>query len=360
MLFIKRYKKSTIAIGLLLTTMGLFIFLIFACNTKKPQLTSVQSVKNANALIELGRYLFYDRRLSVNNTKACGTCHNPTFAFTDGYKKSIGAYGDILLHNTLPLFNLASAKYFTLSDSTLHTVYQQMNNPMFNQHPIEMGIKGNEQVILQQLSADTLYKKMFANAFSVATISFQHIQLAIGSFILTIKSNQSTYDKYVSGDTAVFSDVEKKGMVLFYSTKYACNTCHGGSNFNTPTNKDSLGNVQYYYNIEANVRLNKEENKGLYQLTKQIKDWGKYRVPTLRNLTFTAPYYHNGSLATLQDVLNKKMNGKSNEPNILLKVAADKKAMLTFLLTLTDTSLIHHLKYQNPFFEDETIHTRLK
>jgi cytochrome c peroxidase len=360
MLFVKQYKNSTIAIGFLLVLMGLFIFLIFACNTKKQQLASAQGVKNANALIDLGRYLFYDRRLSINNTKACGTCHNPVFAFTDGYKKSVGAYGDILLHNTLPLFNLASAKYFTWSDSSLHTVYQQMHNPMFNQHPIEMGIKGNEQVILQQLYADTLYKKMFASAFNVATISVLQMQLAIGSFILTIKSNQSTYDKYVSGDTAVFSDVEKKGMTLFYSTKYACNTCHGGSNFNTPTIKDSLGNVQYYYNIEANTLLNKEENKGLYQLTKQIKDWGKYRVPTLRNLAFTAPYYHDGSLVTLQDVVYKKMNDKSTEPFLSLKLAADKKAMLAFLLTLTDTSFIHHLNYQNPFIEDETIHTRLK
>jgi cytochrome c peroxidase len=121
-----------------------------------------------------------------------------------------------------------------------------------------------------------------------------------------------------------------------------------------------LGNVQYYYNIEANTRLDKEESKGLYQLTKQIKDWGKYRVPTLRNLAFTAPYYHDGSVATLQDVVYKKVNDKSTEPFLSLKLAADKKAMLAFLLTLTDTSFIHHLNYQNPFIEDETIHTRLK
>ncbi|MBK8609939.1 MAG: hypothetical protein IPL84_08325 [Chitinophagaceae bacterium] len=107
-----------------------------------------------SAKIELGRFLFFDRRLSVNNTRSCGTCHNPQFAFTDGYKRSLGVYADLHQRNTQPLFNLAYLKYFTAADSTLQSSLQQMNNPLFNDHPAEMGVKGNEEKILQKIATD--------------------------------------------------------------------------------------------------------------------------------------------------------------------------------------------------------------
>lgn len=358
MLLVKRYKNITLVSAVLLVITVIFVCSIYNTNTKKNPSIVVQREKNTAALIELGRYLFYDRRLSINNTRACGTCHNPAFAFTDGYKKSIGAYGDILQHNTLPLFNLSNSPYLTLTDSTIHTVYQQMNKPMFNQHPIEMGIKGNEPFILKKLCTDALYTKMFFKVFGVDIISMQQIQLAIGSFILSINSNQSTYDKFIHGDTSVFSSIEKKGLQLFTSTTYACANCHGGINFNTPSIKDEKGNVLYYHNIDTGINKKKEVQLGLYQHTKQAKDIGKYRVSTLRNLVFTAPYFHDGSFATLQAVINNKIKSNSNDPMMQLKVENDKKAILAFLLTLTDSSFTQLLKYQNPFIVDETIPVR--
>ncbi|MFZ1304283.1 MAG: cytochrome-c peroxidase, partial [Ferruginibacter sp.] len=133
-------NKKIVLVAFIVCAVLLLGQTIYSCtnNSKNETLASVDSVK-----IELGRYLFFDRRLSVNNTRSCATCHNPQFAFTDGYKRSLGVYADLHQRNTQPLFNLSYLKYFTAADSTLHSPLQQMDNPLFNNHPAEMGVKGN-------------------------------------------------------------------------------------------------------------------------------------------------------------------------------------------------------------------------
>ncbi len=340
------------------------------CIAKKSKI----EIANKNVSIELGKYLFFDRRLSSNNTRACGTCHNPQFAFTDGYKRSLGAFADLHQRNTQPLFNVDTKKYLTSADSNLHSVLQQMNNPLFNTHPIEMGVKGNETAILKKIEQDDLYKKLFAKAG--LPISWNNIKIAIANFVNNIHSYRSPYDTYLQGDSNALNMNEKKGMQLFFSSKTNCSKCHGGKNFDTPTLINENGVTDFYFNTGLyNIDKNSSYplyDQGLMEHTKNKNDMGKFRVPTLRNLAYTAPYLHDGSAASLEDILNiyenggreikegvNKGNGRENIfKHTLIKGFSisenERKDLMAFLLSLSDAQFIKNSDYQNPFTEDET------
>ncbi len=344
--------------------------LFFACTHKKLAKEAV--------LIELGRRLFYDRRLSVNNSKACGTCHNPSFAFTDGYKRSLGVYADLHQRNTQPLFNLKNFKYLTAADSTLHNTVQQMNNPLFNEHPKEMGVKGHEEEILQKIRADKEYEKLFSEAFSSKSdnISWENIKAGISSFINSIISDKSPYDKYVSGDSMALTPSQKRGKQLFFSDKLKCSSCHGGFNFSASSKVERTGDTIYYFNTGLyntdGLGSYPDYDMGLYQFTKHKNDMGKFRVPSLRNLIFTAPYFHDGSTATLDVVVDVYASGgriikqgiyagdgtknpfKDSLIAGFLMNETEKKDLIDFLQSLSDSSLIKSEQYGNPFTEDET------
>jgi cytochrome c peroxidase len=123
-------------------------------------------LNNTNAAkIELGRYLFFDRRLSFNNTRSCASCHDPRFAFTDGYRRSQGATADLHQRNAQPLFNLAFLERLTSADTALLTLQQQMRNPLFNEKNIELGVKGHETAVVSRLDEDSMYRRLFMHAF---------------------------------------------------------------------------------------------------------------------------------------------------------------------------------------------------
>jgi cytochrome c peroxidase len=319
-------------------------------------------------------YLFFDRRLSVNNTRSCATCHNPQFAFTDGYKRSLGVYADLHQRNTQPLFNLSYLKYFTAADSTIHSPLQQMSNPLFNNHPAEMGVKGNEEKILKKITADENYKKLFAEVKTA--ISWISIKDFISLFINSIRSDNSRYDKFLKGDSTALSPSQKKGMQLFFSKDLKCASCHGGFNFSTPSVTDEKGDTAFYfntglYNIDGKGAY-PHYDQGLYELTKNKNDMGKYRVPSLRNLVFTAPYFHDGSAASLADVVDSYNSGGRNMQQGIYKgdgsknqykhafingfkiSEQDKINLISFLQSLSDSGFISISSYQNPFAGDET------
>jgi cytochrome c peroxidase len=339
------------------------IFCISSCHTKK---SNIEATK-----IQLGKKLFYDQQLSYNQTKSCSSCHDPKFAFTDSYKRSFGIYGDLHQRNSKPLFNLQGQKYLTATDSTIHLLEEQMNNPMFNQHPPELGINGHEAEIIQRFKNNKIYydlfKKVFPNAKNL--ITFQQIKNAIAAFVITIESYNSKYDKYIAGNKTVFNSHELEGMQLFFSDSLNCSKCHGGKNFDAPFFKNEIGETEFYfnsgiYNIDG-VGGYPINDIGLMQKTKAKKDMGKFKVPTLRNLSFTAPYYHDGSSASLKSVIEDYSNGgriiengenKGNGTNNPFQHGAIKKLKLTtlqtmqlinFLETLNDTSLLKNPKYIN-------------
>lgn len=341
--------------------------MIYSCISKS------QSYSDADRL-NVGRFLFFDRRLSVNNTRSCATCHNPQFAFTDGYKRSLGAFADLHQRNTQPLFNLAYLKYFTAADSTLHTPMQQMNNPLFNEHPAEMGVKGNEAQILKRIREDEQYRQLFAGINT--EISWDHIKQLISSFIMSLRSDHSVYDKFKAGDSAALTAAQQRGMQLFFSDALKCSSCHGGFNFSSPSITNEKGDTIFYfntgiYNIDGRGSY-PAYDRGLYQLTKNGQDMGKFRVPSLRNLAFTAPYLHDGSATSLRDVVDMYANAGRKISEGIYKgdgsqnpykhsfikgfaiTESDKTNLISFLQCLSDSSFINNPAYQNPFTGDET------
>jgi cytochrome c peroxidase len=363
-----RIQKKFKAFNLLLLLFVAAETIMYSCNNNVSKNTINQDK------ITLGRYLFYDRRLSINNTKSCGTCHNPAFAFTDGYKRSLGAFADLHQRNTEPLFNLAQQKYFTAADSSIHSVFQQMNNPLFKTNPIEMGVNGAEDIILERLKKEKIYKNLFSKIGE--QITWQNIKSAIASFELNLISNNSPYDKFIKGDKLALSESAKKGMELFNSINLKCSSCHGGNNFSSPILINEKKDTSFYFNTGLYNTDGKGSypnyDQGLYQFTSTLNDMGKFRVPTLRNLAFTAPYYHDGSGASLTDVIENyarggrlikegiyKGDGKTNTYkhafiNGFELNATNKLDLINFLLSLSDSSFVNNTNYQNPFTEDET------
>jgi cytochrome c peroxidase len=279
--------------------------------------------------IKLGRYLFYDNRMSINNTKACASCHDPKFSFTDNYRRSIGAYGDLTQQNAPPLINLILNRYLTATDTSLHFPEQQIINPMFRDHPVELGWKGNESEMLQRFSSNKFYRQQFKFAFPEIKepVSVKNIQQSITSFIdeLIYQNNKNAL-----GESGI------RGMELFRSSKLKCNQCHGGINFNQPV----FQSLPHF-------------------ITGLSGDTTILKVPTLRNLAFTAPYFHNGSAETLMDVLKLYEAGgdrmvKNKHPFIKgFKLNSQERMdLLNFLLSLSDSSVIKNPAYANPFSED--------
>ena len=329
---------------------------------------------------KLGRYFFYDRRMSVNQSKSCASCHAPVFSFTDSYRRSIGALGDNVQHNAPALINIVFNKYLTSADSTLHFPEQQINNPMFHNNPVELGWEGNENIIIERLKKDSLYRKQMKYLFPQATDPFtvKNIQACISSFVKTILSFNSPYDRYIyNKDTTALSASQLRGMKLFFSDNLHCSVCHGGINFSVPA-ADNNGNQAYYqntglYNINS-MGAYPANDCGLFEFTKQPADMGKYLVPTLRNLAFTAPYLHDGTAAGLEDIINIYQNGGRNivvplnkgdgrknpykNPliNGFVVSAQEKKDLIGFLLSLSDSSVSTNKMYSNPFKKDETDH----
>lgn len=363
-------KATRIIAGFILL---LCIQLLVVCNAHP------REKENSNdSRIQLGHYLFFDRRLSINNTRSCGTCHNPEFAFTDGYKRSLGVYADLHQRNTQPVFNLSYLKYLTSADSSMHGADQQMKNPLFNQHPMEMGVAGQEEAILKKIRNDQLYIPLFAKAFpgQAEPINFSNIISAISQFMYTIRSDHSPYDAYLKGDSNALSPDAKKGMQLFFSGPLKCGSCHGGFNFSTPSIINARKDTVYYFNTGL-YNLDEQGSypdydQGLYQHTEQPNDRGAFRVPTLRNLVFTAPYFHDGSAATLEEVIAVYENGgrlitqgsykgdgrKNSHKHPLISGfplnSQQRKQLISFLYSLSDSAVCTNPAYSNPFTDDET------
>lgn len=325
----------------------------------------------------IGRYLFYDRRLSINKTKSCASCHDPAFAFTDGYRRSIGAFGDLHQRNSVSLVNVIFRKYLTASDPRIESPEMQINNPMFHE-PAELGWKGNEAVLIDRIRKDPFYSSALPTVFrSGDAFTVQNIQYCICSFVKSLISFNAPYDGYCSdAATNPLTPSQLRGIALFSSQRLSCSRCHGGIDFSTPQIVDSLSNRTYYFNTGLyNVHGQSKypgEDRGLSQVTGNSGDDGKFRVPSLRNLAFTAPYFHDGSAATLDEVIAVYERGGRNITNGPLAgdgrtncnksqlvggfslTLQERRDLIAFLLTLSDSSICHNPKYANPFAKDET------
>jgi cytochrome c peroxidase len=298
--------------------------------------------------VELGRYLFYDTRMSVNGKESCGTCHRQELAFTDGRGRAQGATGQLHPRGSMSLVNVAYVPFLTWANPTITSLEEQMLIPMLGEEPIELGLKGREQEFLDAVRLDPIYQKLFPKAFPGASdlYTFPNVTKAIAAFERSIVSMRSPYDRYRwGGDSSAISDAAKRGEILFFSSERAgCFQCHAGWNF-------SGGGF-----FNTGVTTYDAPNRGLFEHTEKTEDIGKFRAPSLRNIAVTAPYMHDGSLATLEEVIEHyAAGGKLDHPNkshILRRLNltdSDERDLIEFLKSLTDEEMLHDRRWSDPW-----------
>jgi cytochrome c peroxidase len=327
--------------------------------------------------VALGRYLFYDKRLSGNQTFSCASCHQQSLAFTDGKVLPLGSTGHMLARNSMPLGNVAYYNYLTWSNPLITTIEEQMLVPMFGDAPIELGLGEAVAPALARLAADPMYQRMFAAAFpgqkESESFVIQNVINAIASFERTLLDGNSAYDRYEAGDTTAMSDSAVRGKNAFFAEKLDCYHCHAAPTFttsfvsmNTPTAPRDFRN-DAIYNIDGAGGF-PPNNTGLYGFTQFNNDMGKFRVPTLRNIMLTAPYFHDGSAATIDDVIDSYAHGgrliaagqpyagdgsTSPHRDPLVKgftLSDDERADLkAFLDALTDDEFLTNPDFSDPF-----------
>ena len=326
------------------------------------------------AKVDLGRWLFYDIRLSGNETMSCASCHIQALAFTDGVARSIGITGEAHPRSAMSLVNVAYASRLTWANPLLDRLEDQALTPLLGDRPVEMGLRNGEQRFADLLRSESRYSELVRQAFPGD--SDPHSLLngvrAIAAFVRTINSFNSPYDRYLRGDAQAMSESAQRGMDLFFSERLECFHCHGGFNFtDSTTHADSdIDRVGYHntglYNLDE-AGAYPSDNTGLFDMTGEPRDMGRFKAPSLRNIAVTAPYMHDGSVATLEEVIaNYERGGRliangeyagdgrlspyKSEFITGFELSADERAdLLTFLASLTDESVLTDPTLSNPF-----------
>ena len=272
----------------------------------------------SQAKVDLGRRLFYDTRLSLNETQSCASCHLQSLAFTDGLKTGVGSTGMVHPRNSQGLVNVAYNTRQTWANPMIETLEDQISGPLFGTTPVELGMDNQEDELIARLSSVSVYQEGFTQAFGENSITLGNVIMAIASFERTMISGNSPYDKFVQGiDTTAMTPSQIRGMNIFFGETAECFHCHGGFNFNDSSTHTEIVSPEIVYHNTGlyNVGGNNEYpsgNQGLYEVTLNVADKGKFKAPSLRNVEMTAPYFHDGSAATLYDVVDSYMAGGRN------------------------------------------------
>ncbi|PQJ55114.1 di-heme enzyme [Psychrosphaera saromensis] len=332
-----------------------------------------------NAKIQLGRFLFYDEKLSANQAQSCSSCHDQSLAFSDGVAQPLGSTGHQLVRNSQGLANVIYHTTFTWSNNSFLELEDQLNVPIRADNPIELGVtdaKLNE--VLLRFEQDEEYLALFAAAFPDEddTISMNKIIFSLASFVRSMISASSPYDQYLAGDKTALTEQQIAGYQLFNGEKFECFHCHSGINFSSSYRDANTASDATEFPFFNNGLYNvggdgsyPEEDQGLYDASLDPADKGLFRPQSLRNIELTAPYMHDGSIATLREVIEHYARGGSltesgvnagdgkNSPLksalILGFDATDEEieAVIAFLESLTDEEFITSPKFSNPFEE---------
>jgi len=282
--------------------------------------------------VALGKKLFYEGKLSRNNTISCGFCHIQEYAFTHhGHPVSHGIDDKLGIRNAPPIQNMAFLKNYTW-DGVSHNLDERSLVPITTDFEMDSSMPE----VVGKLNADANYKKMFRAAFGDENITGERVLKALSQFMVTMVSANSKYDKMKKG-AATFTNDETQGYQLFQNK---CASCHSGELFTD----ESYRNTGMYYNAQF-------DDRGRYRVTLDWNDNMKFRVPSLRNLEYTAPYMHDGRFYSLEAVLNFYSDNVENQPNLdpLLKqnghigiemTSQDKQYIIAFLKTLSDQNFI--------------------
>ena len=332
----------------------------------------------SEAKVRLGRYLFYDTRLSANASMSCATCHIQTLAFTDGRPRSIGSTGVFHPRSAMSLVNVAYASRLTWANPLLDRLEDQALTPLLGDNPVEMGMAGREDEIADLIASDSQYKDLADIAFSDDEVPYSLLNAvrAIAAFVRSIASFDSPYDHYLAGEGDALSESALRGMDLFFSEQLECFHCHGGFNFTDSTTHANTEVVQIGYHNNGLYNLNgngayPDDNTGLFDMTGEPRDMGRFKAPTLRNIALTAPYMHDGSIETLDGVLahytrggrlieegtdagDGRLSPFKSEFVVGFELSdAEKFDLLEFLDSLTDTTVLTDERWSDPFAKQQ-------
>ncbi|PTM12139.1 MAG: hypothetical protein DA408_11855 [Bacteroidetes bacterium] len=294
--------------------------------------------------VALGRQLFYDPILSLDSTISCGSCHRPELAFTDGQAISRGIAGQAGRRSAPSLLNIGFHYKGVFWDGRSPNLEDQALHPLGDS--LEMG--ANWARVARRLNNHPDYPGLYAKAFGQADLSKEQTARALAQFQRTLISANSKYDQVQRGE-ARFTPQEQRGWTIFFDAGYPtvpmaeCSHCHTEPLF---TNLEFANN-----GLDSSQHLQNFRDQGLGAVTGSTYDNGKFRVPTLRNITQTAPYMHDGRFAKLDEVIDHYNTGgqyaENVDPNVrpLHLNEQDKADLLAFLATLTDTFALNNPAY---------------
>ena len=307
---------------------------------------------------------------------ACATCHEQARAFTDGKQTALGITGEVSKRNSMALANVAYLPTLTWGNPQIESLEVQALIPIFGEHPVEMGMAGKEDLLFQRLKSEPIYQRLFAAAFPAQAASgdeqlysLSTVTKAIAAFERNLLSFNSPYDRYKYGkEKDAISASAKRGEALFFGEKLECYHCHAGLNFTDNIQHTKLAFPEKGFH---NTGLYNEDGKGAYppghmgiaEFTGRDDDMGKFRTPSLRNVALTAPYMHDGSIATLEEVIRthyaKKGRavhaGKTANPLRSPLIAGfqvsddEVRDLVEFLKSLTDESFVKNPRFADPW-----------
>ena len=344
-------------------------------NGNDPFFNQPENNRITNEGATLGRVLFYDAKLSLNNTVACATCHKQQFAFADNTKGSIGFESKTTPRNSPAIINAGmSSGYFW--DIRATTLEEQVLMPVKNH--VEMGLENMDNLEIKLRKQD-YYAPLFEDAFGTTEISRERIAMALSQFLRSMVSYRSKYDAGLAVNFENFSSLEKMGKDLFFSWDMTCQGCHSGDNFNGwGTSAANIGlDDNYTDNGMGDLLVNQDASFD-----------GLFKVPSLRNVAVTAPYMHDGRFISLEDVIEHYNTGVKKHRNLDYRLTegggffflegdgggngipvidplpggsdfgnprklnlteVQKRSLVAFLQTLTDYELMRDPKFSNPF-----------
>jgi cytochrome c peroxidase len=309
------------------------LVLLLNCSTNSKIQTFSEKVidpdgnPSSSAKIELGKMLFFDPELSLDGKVSCATCHQPKLAFTDGLATSTGVFGRKVTRNAPSLVNVGFQKTL-MFDGELKTLEMQAIVPI--QEHNEMGM--DMRTLIDKLAKNSAYQKAAKELFNRDFDPFV-LTRALSAFQRSLVAVNAPFDQFIAGNGRSISKEAKLGFSLF-SDKFKCSACHTVGLF---TNHEILNNGIY---------LEYKNDLGRFRIHEDSADIGKFKVPTLRNISLTAPYMHNGSFVNLDQVIDHYAAGGKKHKNQDKRITGfaispkERVALKAFLVSLTDTSYL--------------------
>jgi cytochrome c peroxidase len=316
------------------------------------------------AKVELGRHLFYDVRLSAKNNVSCASCHRQANAFSDPRRASVGTTGALTSRNSMSLVNSAYAATLTWFNPLLHELEAQALVPLVGESPVELGMSSRDDLMRARLLSDPAYERLFMAAFPNESepYTMQNVAAALSSFQRTLVSARAPYDRFLAGDERALSASAQAGLELFASERLGCSHCHGGLFFSSAMAAPHEGTATPRFENNGLHADYPPEHQGLFEFTAESSDLGKVKPPSLRNIAVTGPYMHDGSLPTLDAVLDHYARGgvpsASKSPHVKgFDLDPQGRAdLLAFFDSLTDHALLADPRFANPWPPDALAH----